>query len=71
MIESNDLDFLLIEANFYGIDGLIEKIQHAKVIREKEQKQKSSQTLIEIQGKYSQTDRFYLGIQTKYTAVFF
>ena len=53
MIESNDLEFLLIEANFYGIDGLIDKIQHAKVIHEKEQKQKSSQTLIEIQGKYS------------------
>ena len=53
MIESNDLEFLLVEANFYGIDGLIDKIQHAKVIREKEQKQKSSQTLIEIQGKYA------------------
>ena len=50
MIETTDLNFLLVEANFYGIDGLIDKIQQAKIIREKVQKQKSSQILFEIQG---------------------
>ena len=48
--ETIDLDFLLIEANYYIIDGLSAKIETVKTSREIEQDRKLSQIIYEIQS---------------------
>lgn len=48
--ETIDLNFLLLEANYYGIDGMIEKIEQSKKAREDEQNQKFSQIIYEMQN---------------------
>ena len=48
--ETIDLDFLLIEANYYIIDGLSAKIETVKTTREIEQDRKLSQIIYEIQS---------------------
>ena len=48
--DSIDLDFLLLEANYYIIDGLSAKIETVKTSREIEQDRKLSQIIYEIQS---------------------
>ena len=48
--ETIDLNFLLLEANYYGIDGMIEKIEQAKKARDDEENRKFSQIVYEMQN---------------------